>query len=444
MLSKEELKRKVCAAIDARRDHLVRLGETIQRNPETGFNEHQTAALVAQEMERLGLAPQTGLALTGVKGRLAGGKAGPTLAVLGELDSLTVSDHPLAHPETGAAHACGHNAQVTGMLGVAMGLKESGALEHLAGSLVFMAVPAEELIEVEQRLDKVAAGQLEFLLGKQELIRLGHFDDVDLVTMFHAASGLDTFARMMDSSNGALVKKIRFAGRAAHAGSTPHLGINALNAATIALAAIQAQRETFREEDTIRIHPIITKGGDAVSVVPAEVKVETFVRGRTIEAIQDANRKVDRSLRAGALAMGCEVEIQTIPAYLPQHNNADMGRLFEANVAEMIGPGQFPIGGHKTGSTDLGDVGHLLPVLYPNISGSEGATHSAAFQITDPDRLYVTSAKLLAMTAVDLLYDDAREAKGVLDRFQPSMTKDAYLKHQRSLFHTERFSGAEA
>lgn len=114
MPTKEKLKRAACAAIDRHADAIIELGETILRRPETGFNETETAALVAREMSALGLAPRTGLALTGVKGRFAGRLPGPRLALIGELDSLRTSDHPLADPATGAAHSCGHNAQIAG------------------------------------------------------------------------------------------------------------------------------------------------------------------------------------------------------------------------------------------------------------------------------------------------------------------------------------------
>ena len=154
MTGKDELKRVVCEAIDRHGNEIIELGETILHHPETGFNEDKTAALVAERMRALGLEPQTGLALTGVKGRLKGKVSGPRLAFIGELDSLRTSDHPLADPHTGAAHSCGHNAQVAGMLGVAMGLLAIGASEHLAGELVFFAVPAEEFIDVEERLHR--------------------------------------------------------------------------------------------------------------------------------------------------------------------------------------------------------------------------------------------------------------------------------------------------
>ncbi len=446
MSSKDQLKRAVCETIDRRADTIIDIGEMILRHPETGFNEVKTAALVADRMRALGLAPRTGLALTGVKGRLAGGAPGPRLAFIGELDSLRTSEHPLADPVTGAAHSCGHNAQIAGMLGAAIGLTEAGVAQHLAGEIVFFAVPAEEFIDVEERAARVAKGEIEFMLGKPELVAKGHFDDIDLAMMIHtgsrdAAGGTRAF--LAKSSNGALVKRIRFVGRAAHAGSLPQLGINALNAAMIAMNAIAAQRETFWEKDTIRIHPIITKGGDAVSVVPAEVTMETFVRGGSLEAIVDANKKVDRCLRAGAMALGAEVEIHTIPGYLPQRNDERLGQVFGANVESLFGPGQFHIGGHRTGSTDMGDLAHMMPVIHPYVVAAEGKAHGADWRINEPRHGYLTPAKLLAMTAIDLLHGDAAPAREILAQFSPAMTKAAYLEFQRSLFRTERFAETE-
>src|SRR5207244_3660921 len=83
----------------------------------------------------------------------------------------------------------------------------------------------------------------------------------------------------------------------------PHTGVNALYAAHIALMGINAIRETFRDEDTVRVHPILTHGGSQVNVIPGEARLETYVRGRTLEAIREANTRVDRALRAGALAL---------------------------------------------------------------------------------------------------------------------------------------------
>jgi amidohydrolase len=444
MTGRDELKRAVCEAIDRHGNEIIELGEKILHHPETGFNERQTAALVAERLAALGLLPETGLALTGVKAGLPGRAPGPRLALVGELDSLRTSDHPLADPATGAAHSCGHNAQLAGMLGAAIGLTAAGAPAQLAGEIVLFAVPAEEFIDVEERLGRRARGEIEFLLGKPELVARGHFDDIDLAMMIHAGSHDQMTKRsfIADSSNGALVKMIRFLGRASHAGGAPQLGINALSAAMIALNAIHCQRETFHDRDTIRIHPIITKGGDAVSVVPAEVTMETFVRGGSLEAIVDANMKVDRCLRAGAMAMGAEVEIETIPGYLPQHNSRAMGELFGRNVEALFGPGSFDIGGHRTGSTDMGDIAHMKPVIHPYLAAAQGKTHGADFRITEPEHAYLSPAKLLAMTAIDLLWEDAAPARRILADFRPAMTKAQYLQFARGLFKTERWKAA--
>src|SRR3984885_2518107 len=216
------------------------------------------------------------------------------------------------------------------------------------------------------------------------------------------------------------------------------------SSAKTALNAIHCQRETLWEKDTIRIHPIITKGGDAVSVIPADVTMETFVRGGSLEAITDANMKVDRCLKAGAMAMGAEVEISTIPGYLPQRNDRSLGNLFGANVEHLFGPGQFDIGGHRTGSTDMGDIAHLMPVIHPYVASARGKTHGADFHIHEPQHAYLTPAKLLAMTAIDLLYDEAAQARQIIKDFQPAMDKEQYLAFARGLFKKKRYTAAAA
>src|ERR1700754_3169013 len=175
-MTKDELKQRVYQAIDQRGEEIIRLGEQIRLHPELGFKEVKTARLVEETFGKLGLSPKSGLAMTGVRADVAGrGGDGPTFALLGELDALVVTGHPVADPQTGAAHACGHNAQVAGLLGAAMGLLDSQALEHLAGPLVSSAGPAEEYGDVEWRVAQARAGKLEFLGSKPELLRLGHF-----------------------------------------------------------------------------------------------------------------------------------------------------------------------------------------------------------------------------------------------------------------------------
>jgi amidohydrolase len=440
----DDVKRAVCEAIDRQSEKIVTVGETIRKSPELGFKEFKTSRLVEETMREIGLQPKGGLAITGVRGEARGKTDGPTFALLGELDGLVVAGHPVADPQTGAAHACGHNAQVAGMLGAAMGLIGAKAFEHLAGRVVFFAVPAEEYGDVAWRVEQARAGKLEFLGGKPELLRLGHFDDVDMAMMIHLTPQREyRKAGVAASNNGCIVKTVRYIGRASHAGGAPHLGINALYAAQIGLSAINAIRETFRDEDSIRVHPIITHGGSQVNVIPGDVRIETYVRGKSVEAILDANVRVDRALKAGALALGAQVEIETLPGYLPLFNHEGMSKYFVANASDQLGADNVTQMGHRSGSTDMGDISHVMPTLHPYISGASGSGHGADYKITDPKLAYVENAKQLALMAVDMLWDGAKNAKGIIAEFKPRLTKEAYLSFQRGINKTELYDGAK-
>ena len=444
MPTRDDVKRAVCEAIDRQSEKIVAVGDTIRKNPELGFKEFKTSRLVEDTMREIGLQPKGGLAITGVRGEARGKKDGPTFALLGELDALVVAGHPVADPQTGAAHACGHNAQVASMLGAAMGLVGAKAFEHLAGRVVFFAVPAEEYGDVAWRVEQARAGKLEFLGGKPELLRLGHFDDVDMAMMIHLTPQREyKKAGLAASNNGCIVKTVRYMGRASHAGGAPHMGINALYAAHIGLAAINAIRETFKDEDSIRVHPIITHGGSQVNVIPADVRIETYVRGKSVEAILDANVRVDRALKAGALALGAQVEIETLPGYLPLFNHDGMGKYFVANASARLGAENVTQMGHRSGSTDMGDISHVMPTLHPYIAGSSGSGHGADYTITDPKLAYIENAKQLALMAVDMLWDDAQSAKEIIAAFKPRLSREAYLAFQRGINKTELFDGAK-
>ncbi len=440
MPTREELKALVCQAIDQRAREITGIAQHILDNPEPGFKEHKTARFVQEQFDKLGLPHRDGLALTGVKAWADGGSRGPVVAVIGELDSMIVSDHVKAAPGTGAAHACGHHAQIAMMVGAAMGLTQAGVLPHLAGRLVFFAVPAEELIEVEYRDGLRREGKIEFIGGKPELVRLGHFDDVDMAMMTHTTSTPeDKKIALSGTNNGLVVKRIQYIGRAAHAGGAPHLGINALNAATLGIQAIHALRETFRDGDTVRVHPIITRGGDAVSVVPADVRMETFVRARTTNAVLEWDRKIDRALRAGAMAVGAKVRITTIPGYLPLNNNQAMAALYRENAAGIVGESNIGNTAHRTSSTDMGDISQIMPAIQPYAGGATGTAHGADFLVEDYDVAVVTPAKVMAMTVIDLLANGAARAKEIMGTTKLPYTKDAYLKLTRGFAREEEW-----
>jgi amidohydrolase len=440
----EDLKRRVNEEIDRNADHLISVGERIYRDPELGFKEFRTAKIVAAEFQRLGLGYHEEIAITGLKTVVSAGSDGPTVGVIGELDSVLVADHEFANATTGAAHCCGHNAQITTMLGVANGLLKSGVMAELGGNVAFFAVPAEEYVEIDYRVGLRNEGKTEFLGGKSEMIRLGAFDDIDMAVMVHAASSQNMKAKAgaSSSNNGFVGRQARFIGKAAHAGGAPDRGVNALYAAQIALSSINAQRETFRDDDTVRIHPILTRGGDLVNVIPNDVRLETMVRGKTADAIEDAARKVDRALRAGAVALGAKVEITSLPGYMPLFNDPGLASLFKSNFLTFHAEDDWEDTGHRTGSTDMGDIAHIMPALHPYVGGFSGTGHGSDWAIEDRYLAYILPAKLMAMTVIDLLAGNAATAKSILDTSTPPMTKDEYLSFMRRNARQEMFDGA--
>jgi amidohydrolase len=438
--SKEELKSLVFREIESRSTEIINLSQTILGHPEPGFREVKTARLVADKFAEIGVPFRSGLALTGVRADLIGGSPGPTMALLGELDSLIVQEHPFADPNTGAAHACGHHCQIGMLFGAALGLMQPDVLLALSGRIALIAVPAEEYIEIEYRDGLRRDGKIEFLGGKPELIKLGEFDDVDLSMMVHTTSNPDEGQLCLSgTNNGTVAKQIQFVGKGSHAGGAPHLGINALNAATLALSAIHYNRETFRDDDTIRVHPIITRGGEAVSAVPSDVRMETFVRGKTIEAILDANKKVDRAIRAGAMAVGAKVIIQTIPGYMPLKQNGSMAEAFKANAEALVGAANVGYVGHRTGSTDMGDISHLMPTIHPYVGGATGLGHGANYVVHDYNLAVISAAKAMAGTVVDLMGDGADAAGKIIAGHRPEMSRQEYLRFMRNLAKEETF-----
>jgi amidohydrolase len=433
-MNREELKKKVCQQIDQRREEMIRVAKAMLGHPELGYRETKTAAMVREVLKGLNLPVREGLAVTGVEGTLSGKEAGPTVVVMGELDSVMGRESPLADPVTGAAHLCGHHIQVASMLGAAMGLIGAGAGPYLSGQVKFLGCPAEEYLEIEYRLGLMAEGKISFLGGKQELIKLGYFDDVDAAMMVHAFADTAEPGFLMNATgNGFMAKFIRYEGKPSHAGAAPHRGINALNAACIGIMAVHAQRETFQDDDAIRVHPIITKGGDVVNVVPSDVRLETYVRGKNLEAILDASAKVDRAFKAGGDAVGAATQITNIPGYLPIFQDRNLTEFATRNGRALLGDKGAQDAGFMGGSFDVGDLSHLIPVIHPFVTGTKGHLHTAEFCVTDYEAAVVLPAKLMAMCVIDLLADGAGEAKRVKKEFQPRLNKEQYLELMQRL-----------
>jgi len=434
-MTKEELKQKVCQAIEQRASQMMAFGQSVFNEPELGYKEVKTSKKVQQAFDELNIPYTTGWGINGVKGRLKGASSGRTIAVMGEMDSIICRKHPAADEVTGAAHCCGHHVQLSDMLGVGMAFQDAGVMQYLDGDVVLFAVPAEECIEIEYRSELRDRGKIKYFGGKEQLIAEGGFDDIDAAMQMHVNRTDDPCGDIQigGNCNGFITKLIEYHGKAAHAAGAPHLGINALNAAMLGIMGVNAIRETFREQDCVRFHPIITSGGDLVNVIPDLVRMESYVRAASVPALKEYNANVDRALRAGAEAVGATCEIRNMPGYLPMFQSEGLVNLLEGNCNEIFGASHIIRGVHDAGSTDIGDVSHLMPVIHPWVGCVHGALHSAEFEIFEERTAYIKSTQVLAMTVIDLLFDHAAGLEALLKDFKPLMTKEEYLEYMESI-----------
>ena len=145
----DDPKQSAFRKIESHGAEAIQLAKDVLSNPEPGYREYKTAKLMAEKLRRVGIDDfEEGIAITGMKVTLDTGRRGPTVAILGELDSHIVRGHPYADHETDAAHACGHHTQLGMLLAAAIGLRARGVMDTLSGRVALMAIPAEEYIEI--------------------------------------------------------------------------------------------------------------------------------------------------------------------------------------------------------------------------------------------------------------------------------------------------------
>lgn len=359
-----QIEAKIIKLIDENRETILEFGRDIYNHAEMGYKEFRTSGKFVEFMEKRNLPVTKDLAITGAKAYLNREKAeNVSLALLGELDALRIPQHAHANPETQAAHCCGHHTQMAGVIGAALALTDPEVAAALDGQVIFFAVPAEEYGEVEFKNTLIAENKIQYGGGKCELLRIGAFEDISLCLAHH--TGYNGISFGSGSGNGFVSKVIRMKGKAAHAAGCPEKGVNALSAASLGLQALGLNRETFRDEDCVRVHPIMTKDGDLVNVVPddvVEIAREVFGSDKVSEADLTA---------------------------------------------------------HSGGSTDVGDVQHRMPVLTFHTGGATGGLHQVDFDIVDEEEAYITTAKLFALNAYRLLRNDAACAKQVVNDYKP-------------------------
>jgi len=372
----EGLKQRVTAEVDARREVLIRIADTIHANPEIGFQEFESAALLSRTLEENGFAVERGVAdlETAFVATLRGQAAGPTVAFLAEYDALV-----------GLGHACGHN--LIGTAAVGAGLAVKTVLPELAGTVQVIGTPAEE-----------GGG------GKAILVDAGVFSEVDAAMMVHP-SRENLVGRL---SLTAYPVHIAFFGKAAHAAAMPDKGVNALEAMLLTFSGINALRQQLR--DDARIHGVITHGGDAANIVPDYTEAKFIVRAADTPYATAVLEKVQACAEGAAQATGARLEFkQDGPRYDARLPNPKLVSLFKENMVALGLEVKVAEGDERMGSSDIGNVSQVVPTIHPYVAiGPEDLVgHSNEFREASVSPAghegLLMAAKAMAMTAVDLL-----------------------------------------
>ena len=428
----DETGQRILRLIDVHKDQIIAFAEDIAAHPEPGYEEFCTAGKTAEVLKNLGYKVTEHLARTGVKGTKSI-KEGPSLTVIGELDAIGCHSHPNANPVTGVAHACGHHAQMAAMIGCAIAMADPDVQKCLAGTVNFLAVPAEEYIDADKRARLKKEG-IEFCCGKSEMIRTGVFDDTDiaLTTHVHMVPVEEDFYLGNPACNGYSAERVTVRGKAAHGAIDPWNGVNALSITTSAIQMMGLMRETFREEDHVRLHNVIRKAGDVINSVPDEAIVETKVRAASLDKICEITDMVNRAYAGSAYAFGGKIEIEKLQGYMPIIPRAADNALIEA--ADDLGLNYRTVqkGDFNNACTDVGDLSHLVPVVNFTFKGFEGKLHGADFKITDPEKAYILPAKLLALAVYKLLKNGGQEAKKITKSYTPVFNKESYIQYVKN------------
>lgn len=387
------LKQEVISRVDALGSRLSEMALDIHRHPEGGLQEYHAVEVLTDALSKAGFEVERGVAGldTAFVAKLKGQKERPAIALLCEYDAL---------PEIG--HACGHNLIGVASTGAGMAL---AGLGQLPGTVFVIGAPGEETHA-----------------GKAQLVEAGVFKGVDAAMMFHPAG----VTRVVNTSAAIDAIEFVFTGKAAHAASAPHMGINALDGVIHMFNGVNALREHL--PDSVRIHGIISEGGIAPNIVPAHAAARFYIRAPHRELLNEVVEKVQRCAVGGALMAGAKV---TWHQFEPSNDNlitnCTIAAVFERNLQEVgvhdiAGPADSP------GSTDMGNVSQVVPSIHAYVSLGPGqwVGHSPEFaQVCGSKQgldTMMKAVKALALTTLDLMYDEEtmRRAQEEFSRMKKS------------------------
>jgi len=409
--------------LDTEKKSLESMENILFNHPELGFKEFETRRLLLDYLNSNNIHIHQDYGLSGFSVQIGQGK--PHIGLIAEMDALVVLDHPNAGKD-GAAHSCGHHLQTTILSHVFKLWSEYQNKPN--GTLTCYFIAAEEFVDLDFRLDLQANKKIELLSGKQNLILQDAFIDVDCFLSVHTMG--ETSAPSMEvnaSLSGFIYKKFHFKGQAAHAAVMPHMGINALNAQILTQNAFALYRETFLEEDRIRLHLITTNGGHSVNSVPSDTILEGYVRSIHPERLLELNQKLNHIATHCAESLFASVEIEDRMGYMPLIQSRELSDILLPYIEEIIPLNQIVDHQKSFAAGDMGDLSLFKPTIQLGFSGCKGLVHGKNFCMANSEEALVYPAYVLLSTIEDIMRNPIK-LESILKSYPSKMTIEDYRK----------------
>ena len=358
------------------KDDLINLNDRIGKNPELGFKEFKAVKWLTDYLanHNFKIKKPIGGLETAFKAEYDFNEPGPVIAYLCEYDAL---------PNIG--HGCGHNMIGVMSVGAAVALSKS---TDLKGTIQVIGCPGEEV-----------GG------GKVTLVEKGIFDEVDAAMMVHPSNENRTYSTSLAIE----AIKFTFHGQTAHAAAAPEKGINALDGVIQLFNGINAIREHLK--DDVRIHGIISKGGESPNVVPDLAEAKFYFRARQKDYLKEVIEKGKNIARGAAQMTGCEVEWSNFENSNDNLNPSEKLAATYENNLKLAGVNNIAEPEESLGSTDMGNVSQVVPSIHPYIKiGDELIGHTVEFRDATMSKkghqALIKAAQAMALTGYDILNDN--------------------------------------
>ena len=370
------MRERILNSIDVMSGELISIAKLIHTWAELSFEEKKSSQLLANFLADNGFKVEKPIAGLRTAFKAEYGEGTPRIALLAEYDAL---------PEIG--HACGHNMIGTISAGAATALIKSRVLENIPGTVVIFGCPAEE-----------------HGAGKKQIIDAGCFEDIDAAMMIHPASMSTGF----DIAYAIKAFTVEFFGKSAHAAADPQSGINALDAMVLVFNALAFLRQQLSEK--VRVHGIITNGGQSFNTIPEYTRAEIGLRALTMAEVDELETKL-RKICDGACKMtGCTSKVTKNEEMPEVYVNVPLARTLEKNYKEVFEEVTNRTYEQGVGSTDMGAVTQVVPAIHAYINITEGkpiSTHTREFaKAANSEYGYaamIRATKALALTCYDIL-----------------------------------------